>query len=1620
MPYPLFELATLLRVRRHGATNDSSHVIDKHRSRTVHVKLCAFKELKTKPVTIMVLMCDNGYLLLRYSVYGQVPIVKQVQWFQHPSKQMVCMSFDPNGDWLVCACQDNSVCVLPVAAIFNKAIDYKPNWSTTDITIIEPTNRRAPPTSIVWWHSIDKKDIAIIGTELGELVFIDLGLHHDVAVTDVKEKVANLELAQNDKSSVTYLLIHTVSGEQWRLLLELSPTQWSPDSDVSQMGFEMLEGRTVPFETFLQSDEFRRDFAPVPFKQFSNYVRLNVQHAKGRNYVAAHDKETSIYKVFDASVDNWLPLFVYQVPADSDHIVLTDRLMFAVINHMDKVCLSVISNQMSETSSPTVDEETSMDAVVQLFSIPDDENILEIYKERFPSRYLADRQKRHKVTEGDGGSRRGLASSTAEYIESQKDTVLDGCIVVTDAAVYQCRPRVSPEKLFLQLAVEYSDCSLADQLGIVLSLDVNTLYETGAKLRLSRGEYNQAMKLFNLSKCDNMTRISSFAKYGRMKEILTHLRLVLNRPAELLPTERKELSNLAVQCYIQQIVESKDRHLEMTFRQFLTDSFDYNVLLALNLLAEHGMYEILMDIAKSRGHVGDALDLIISKGTLQLGIDSTTRAMSQEFSVAMATSTGTLLQCLTSADLVYHLLNEPEYTNKYLTAMKSCLRELDVETVLRLAELFDPSRPSMKMHLQKAAIQSRRRSSSLCSITSTFSSFSTSSSEPGSHVHDINQLRLETLVEFFLEVLLVLNYKRQVIRRIHAGSFAGYQEDTSLTSPPQSPLSSPRRASRVAKQSTLLSCGQYHAAAVCHGDLYTWGKAHSGRLGHGEIIVDEGKVTPFRVETLHMHRIKVLSVACGREHTLALCQQGVYGWGSSKYGQVGIGSSHTQTRPVEITELSNHKIAAIACGQYHSLALCQDHRVWSWGWGVHGQLGHGDPYDQPIPKIVQALADSQVTQISAGCCHSVVLTLEGQVMTFGCNRFGQLGDGEIEKQSLPTVVMALKDYKVVMVSSGLFHNVAVTTGPQLIYVWGSHPASLRQKLLQSRRRRGSHSPVKPQAYETVHLTPRPIDNNIINRIKQVACGSNHTLIVTVAGEMFSIGKNDCGQLGVGTYRVEQFVPTLVQHFSEKPVIAVAAGVEFSAIIDIAGHTWVWGRADHGQLGLESIGGGRGGMSGNIQTHHHHPGRKGGQFLGKDVLIPTQLPGLPLVITTGGLSINPMDDLMDDDTLSDDLSDSELEISLPELSRMGPQSVPYSRHCISLVLQNLPSHYSHTVMLRLCLDYKDWQGVADIYEMDRKFIYSMVYRLRVLKHKDWKTEMIVDKAKTVIHSCLRILSDEKSGNTVTVTNMDLAFLLHQMLWFWYSMALPMQPLEVILSEYLKLLAYPLSLMLFSANSAEMVYVAPENSADIEIILLTDREDVTLPTSAKSLLEIPDKIRQSFSTKFCLEVTSAVVTHITSGQPHKEYSDIMINGFAGDKTQLQQGLQHQPNDVPEEKLWQEILQNLKKDLNSREFIQLSHNDAQALLKALKEQIQSNTYRYVPEEQEPDIMVFSCGHHFLKQPFLLTTVPLFETAMNNLPVPLPATADIMVHLYRMNGCVPLACPNCVLSALKQLESG
>lgn len=90
------------------------------------------------------------------------------------------------------------------------------------------------------------------------------------------------------------------------------------------------------------------------------------------------------------------------------------------------------------------------------------------------------------------------------------------------------------------------------------------------------------------------------------------------------------------------------------------------------------------------------------------------------------------------------------------------------------------------------------------------------------------------------------------------------------------------------------------------------------------------------------------------------------------------------------------KIVKIACGSYHSFALDDKGRVWSFGLNNFGQLGletevGDDNACQLEPTLIEKLTEYKITDVIGGEHHSLVITDQGKVVVFGRMDGGQLG-----------------------------------------------------------------------------------------------------------------------------------------------------------------------------------------------------------------------------------------------------------------------------------------------------------------------------------------------------------------------------------------------------------------------------------------------------------------------------------------------------------------------------------------------------------------------------------------------------------------------------------------------------
>ncbi|MGO9243653.1 MAG: choice-of-anchor tandem repeat GloVer-containing protein [Verrucomicrobiia bacterium] len=192
----------------------------------------------------------------------------------------------------------------------------------------------------------------------------------------------------------------------------------------------------------------------------------------------------------------------------------------------------------------------------------------------------------------------------------------------------------------------------------------------------------------------------------------------------------------------------------------------------------------------------------------------------------------------------------------------------------------------------------------------------------------------------------------------------------------------------------------------------------------------------------------VVSVAAGYSHVLALCGNGtVWAWGSDaivdsrscetttiigQLGDGGLASSNDccgcTNSPIRSLTPTGTVIVAIAAGQFHSVALDVNSNVWTWGYGLDGELGNGGNTNVFTPAMLTGI--SNVIAIAAGYNHTIALTADQTLWTWGTNNFGQLGNGTYTSTNTPAPVFS----NVVAIAAGYQYTLAVTNGQ--LYAWG--------------------------------------------------------------------------------------------------------------------------------------------------------------------------------------------------------------------------------------------------------------------------------------------------------------------------------------------------------------------------------------------------------------------------------------------------------------------------------------------------------------------------------------------------------------------------------------------------------
>ncbi|KAL0452823.1 UNVERIFIED_CONTAM: Ultraviolet-B receptor UVR8 [Sesamum latifolium] len=358
------------------------------------------------------------------------------------------------------------------------------------------------------------------------------------------------------------------------------------------------------------------------------------------------------------------------------------------------------------------------------------------------------------------------------------------------------------------------------------------------------------------------------------------------------------------------------------------------------------------------------------------------------------------------------------------------------------------------------------------------------------------------------------------------------------------------------------AAGWAHCAAVtAGGEVYTWGWKEC--VPSGKVFGDPSTGASIEKDALEKQSLLLTEQVSPRSHGSRSSGGSVSGGDSrgtdetTKRRRVSPGKQAAESSssvdetlsafPCLVTLNPGVRIASVAAGGRHTLALSDVGQVWGWGYGGEGQLvwGHGSEWclllilypasTPPSTKIalwafhveawvqkvralefleitskrlhvevdiVQQLQVSLLLFMQPGQCDwwctsfLSILANAGALLTFGWGLYGQCGQGSTDDELSPTCVSSLLGIRIEGVAAGLWHTICISADGT-----GADQAETLPRLLDA------------PSLENVHA-------------KVVSCGARHSAVVTEDGKTFCWGWNKYGQLGLGDV-IDRNIPSQV-------------------------------------------------------------------------------------------------------------------------------------------------------------------------------------------------------------------------------------------------------------------------------------------------------------------------------------------------------------------------------------------------------------------------------------------------------------------------------------------------------------
>ncbi|ELU07096.1 hypothetical protein CAPTEDRAFT_168471 [Capitella teleta] len=241
-------------------------------------------------------------------------------------------------------------------------------------------------------------------------------------------------------------------------------------------------------------------------------------------------------------------------------------------------------------------------------------------------------------------------------------------------------------------------------------------------------------------------------------------------------------------------------------------------------------------------------------------------------------------------------------------------------------------------------------------------------------------------------------------------------------------------------------------------------------------------------------------ISCGGEFSMIVDMRGnLFSFGHPEYGQLGHNNDGKyfvtsnkltyncevaprkvavfveKARDGHVSAINDVEIVDVACGANHSVAIDQKKRLYTWGFGGYGRLGHAEQKDELVPRVVKVFEGIRrgAVEIAAGSSFCLAVNECGGLFFWGQNK--PTGEATM----YPKPVMDLNGWKIR--SIGCCNRSIVVAADDSVISWGSSPTYGELGYGDSK----SKSSTTPQEMKL-------LDGVFIQKI---SCGYAHTILL---------------------------------------------------------------------------------------------------------------------------------------------------------------------------------------------------------------------------------------------------------------------------------------------------------------------------------------------------------------------------------------------------------------------------------------------------------------------------------------------------------------------------------------------